>query len=52
MADMIAGRRALGANGADTCHIGISPLVMLVGNQAAKFSLGVVMAQGNLCRER
>lgn len=50
MTNVVASRGAFGANRADTCHIGISPLVMLVVDQAVKFSLGPQMAQGKSCR--
>ena len=52
VADMVAGCRALGADGANTCHGDTSPLVVLVINQAIKFSPEIGMAQGNLCRGR
>lgn len=52
VADMVAGCWALGADGANACHGDTSPLVVLVINQAIKFSPEIGMAQGNLCRGR
>lgn len=49
VADMVASRGTLGAHRANSCHISTSPLVMLVVDQAIKFSLGSQLAQGKSC---
>ena len=50
VADMVASRRTLGANGADACHGDTSPLVVLVVDQAIKFKPENATAQGKLWR--
>ena len=52
VADMVAGRWAFGADGADTCHSYTSLLVVLGVDLAAKFNPQLGMTQGILCRGR